>query len=71
MTYAQFQAIATLLRLREHPSKRAAEMVLIHGNRHCDAAKAMGITPSAVSNCLRRIRAGMELARVAAGCNEG
>lgn len=65
VTPAQFDALATLLRLRQGNQQEAARLVLVQGMRQADAARAMGIAPSALSATLRACRRGLELARQA------
>lgn len=67
MTPDQFQAICKLLRIRSGSSKRAAELVLVHGHRKSESARTAGCTPHAVGQVVRRIEAGIELARAAVG----
>ena len=70
MTADQFDALATLLQLRQGPARAAARHVLVEGMRQADAAALAGISAAAMSNALTRIRRGIELAKVAAGaCN--
>lgn len=66
MTQSQFDALATLLRLRPGASKDAAAQVLVHGQRVGAAAAQAGITSNAVTNAVARCRAGLALAQVAA-----
>lgn len=63
----RFAALVKLTRL--HPgslTQLAAHDVLVLGHRTKDAAERHGITPSAVSDCLTRIRRVAELVRIAA-----
>ena len=45
----------------------AARLVLVDGVRQADAARMAGCSASALGNTLRTCRAGLELARLAAG----
>lgn len=67
MTDAQFSALAELLRLRGGDAQEAARLVLVEGLAPSDAARRTGASPQAVSNAVTRCRAGLELARRAAG----
>ena len=67
MTHDQFQALTQLLRLRQGPQREAARLVLVDGMRQADAARAVGVGPSALGNTLRACRTGLELARLAIG----
>lgn len=67
MTAQQFEALAKLLRLRAGPQRAGARMVLVDGLRPADAARAVGVSPSALGNTLRTCRAGLDLAREAVG----
>lgn len=66
MTGAQFDALATLLRLRTGAAQEAARLVLVHGHQPGEAAALMGLSAASVSNAVSRMRRGLELARVAA-----
>lgn len=66
MTGTQFDALATLLRLKDGGQKEAARLVLVEGMRQADAARQVGVTPPAVSNTLRACRLGLQLAKIAA-----
>lgn len=67
MTAAQFSALAQLLRLRAGPAREAARLVLVDGLRPVDAAALAGCSAASASNTLAACRAGLELARQAAG----
>lgn len=67
MTPAAFDALATLLRMRDGPSKAAAALVLVDGMAPAEAARQAGTTPQAVNSALRSCERGLELARTAAG----
>lgn len=66
MTPDQFTALAKLLRLRD-PSREAARLVLVEGLTGVAAAERTGLTTQGVSMTVQRARAGLELARQAAG----
>lgn len=66
ITPAQFAALAKLLRMRA-PSSEAARLVLVEGMRPADAARAVNLSPQAVTNAVSRAKAGLELVRSAAG----
>lgn len=61
LTADQYEAIATLLRMRD-PSREAARLVLVDGMRPADAARTTGLTPQAVGNAVSRVRRGLDLA---------
>lgn len=66
MTPAQFDALATLLRLQPaSPSREAARLVLVEGLTGVEAARRLGLTQPAVSKAVSSCRRGMGLARVA------
>lgn len=67
MTSKQFSALAELLRLRGGAAQEAARLVLVESLAPSDAARRTGASPQAVSNAVTRCRAGLELARRAAG----
>ena len=67
MTYEQFAALADLLRLRTGPAQECARFVLVEGLRQVDAAAQTGLSAQGASNAVRRVRAALELAQVAAG----
>lgn len=67
MTADQFAALAELLRLRGGPAQESARLVLVDGLTPSEAARRVGLQPSAVSNALTRCRTGLRLAQVAAG----
>ena len=67
MTPDAFAALAKLLRLRDGLQKDGARLVLVDGVRQADAARMAGCSASALGNTLRTCRAGLELARLAAG----
>lgn len=63
MTETQFDALAQLLQLRNGRARDAARMVLVDGKRQADAARATGLSRSAVGNAIARGRRGLALAR--------
>lgn len=63
MTDDQFTALAQLLRLRAGPQQAAARLVLVHGVMRADAARQMGVLPSALGNTLRACARGVDLAK--------
>jgi DNA-directed RNA polymerase specialized sigma24 family protein len=67
MTDGQFDALATLLRLQAGRSREAARLVLVGGLAPSAAAVATGVSAQAVSNAVRRCRAGLQLAKIAGG----
>ena len=62
MTHTQFVAIATLMRMREGKTKRAASLVLVFGVRPGEAARITGLSPASVSNAVTRFRKAQALA---------
>lgn len=67
MTAESFEALATLLRLKDGPQREGARRVLVDGQSPAEAARELGISQSALGNTLRACRGGMELARAACG----
>ena len=67
MTHDQFTAMVKLTRSPAGPAQDAARLVLCDQMRPADAARATGAAPASVSNAVTRIRAALEMARVAAG----
>ena len=63
MTNESFEALATLLRLKQGPQREAARLVLVDGQVQADAARTAGVSPSALGNTLRACRAGIERAK--------
>ncbi len=63
MTYAQFAALAKLLRARNGAATRAACLVLVYGVVPGQAARATGLSPASVSNAVTRFKKGMALAQ--------
>lgn len=67
MTPAQFDALATLLRMQDAPSRAGARLVLVEGLRQADAAAMAGVSAAGLGNALARLRKGLELAKAAVG----
>lgn len=67
LTAEQFDALATLLRLRDGPVRAAARLVLVDGDRQAEAARRAGTLPQHVYRAVKACRRGLNLARVAAG----
>ena len=67
LTEEAFRALVKLLRMTGIPSIEAARLVLVEGKTQKEAAQATGLTAPGVSQAVRKCRAGLELARVAAG----
>ena len=65
MTLQQFEALASLIRMRG-ASREAARLVLVEGASLLSAATATGITVAGVSNAVQRARRAMTLALIAA-----
>jgi len=65
MTDASFQALAQLMSLRQGSQRTAAGLALVEGMRPADAARACGISRSAVGNTLAVCRKGLALAKIA------
>lgn len=63
MTDDQFQALATLLRMREGPVRKAARMVLVEGIAQAEAARCAGTLPQHVNRAIKACRRGLDLAR--------
>jgi DNA-directed RNA polymerase specialized sigma24 family protein len=66
LTSEQFQALAELLRLREGASGQAAQLVLVSGLSQAEAGRQTGLSTAGVGNAVRRVRRGLELAKLAA-----
>ena len=66
MSPEAFEALAKLLRSPPGPAQDAARQVLVDGLRPADVARALDVSPAVVSNAVTRMRAGLELARIAA-----
>ncbi len=65
MTPAQFDALATLIGLRQSTSREAARLVLVDGLSVLDAAGQCGISVQGANQAVLRCRRAMKLARVA------
>lgn len=63
----QFEALATLLRMRDSPARDAARRVLVEGAGTTEAARAAGTGPQNVHRAVTACRRGLDLARIAAG----
>lgn len=70
MTAEQFAALAGLLRLRAGPAQQVAYLVLVDGLAVPEAARQVGLEYTAASQAVRRVKRGLELARVACGLGE-
>ena len=66
MSPESFEALSKLISLRQGAQRTAAGMVLCDGMRPADAARACGISRSAVGNTLAVCRKGIALAKVVA-----
>lgn len=67
LTADQFDALATLLRLRDGPVRAAARLVLVEGDSQAEAARRAGTLSQHVNRAVKACRRGLDLARVAAG----
>ena len=67
MNDPQFKALAKLLRMREGPAKEAVRLVLVYHYETADAAREVGMEYQAAHQAVKRVRAGLELAKIAAG----
>lgn len=67
MTPEAFAALVKLLRMTGAPSIEAARLVLVEHKAQKEAAQATGLTAPGVSQAVRKCRAGLVLARTAAG----
>lgn len=65
MTPKRFAALAALISMRIDACKAgcAAYLVLVDGMRQADAARAVGITPQAVCNAVKRVERADKLAK--------
>lgn len=61
MTPTQFTALAALAGMLDSPSRRAAEIVLVHGATQAQAALHAGITVQGVSQAIQRIKRAQRL----------
>lgn len=59
----QFAALAELLRLRDGQAQAVARMVLVDGVSVPDAARSVGLEYTAAHKAVKRVQAGLELAR--------
>lgn len=66
MTPKQFKSLVELMRSPAGPAQDAARMVMCDQMRPADAARATGAAPASVSNAVTRMRAALELAKIAA-----
>jgi transposase len=66
MSPEAFTALCTLLRSPPGPAQSAARLVLVEDMRQVDAARLLGVSGQVVSNTVRRMRKGIDLARVVA-----
>lgn len=64
MSPESFEALASLMSLRQGSQRTAAGLVLVDGVRPADAARACGISRSAVGNTLAVCRKGVALAKI-------
>jgi hypothetical protein len=67
MTDTQFIALAQLLRLRTGPAQEAVRLVMVQRMPAADAARKVGMDYRAATYAVKRVRAGLALARQAAG----
>ena len=67
MTPEQFAAIATLIRLRQSPSRASAYLVLVDGIQQARAAVRCGLEPQNVNQVVQSVRRAMALAEIATG----
>jgi len=67
MTPEQFEALATLCRLRQSASREAARLVLVGNLPLGDAAAQAGITLQGASQAVIALRRALGLARSAVG----
>ena len=65
MTPAQFDALATLIGLRQSTSREAARLVLVDGLSVLDAAGQCGISAQGANQAVIRCRKALELAKAA------
>jgi DNA-directed RNA polymerase specialized sigma24 family protein len=62
LTIEQFDALASLMSLRNSPSAKAAKLHMVDDMRIVDAARNAGCTTRAVSNSVARVKAALQLA---------
>lgn len=67
MTESQFTALAQLLRLRPGPAQDAARLVMVQGMAAPDAARKVGMEYPDAHRAVKRVRTGLDLAKIAAG----
>lgn len=67
MTEAQFAALAQLLRLWSGPAQEAARLVMVQGMPTPDAARQVGMSYVAAHRAVKRVKDGLDLAKIAAG----
>ncbi len=67
LTDAAFEALCTLIRVREGKTKKAARLVLVDGLSGVAAASQTGLLPTSVNNTVVRIRGALWLAKIATG----
>lgn len=67
MTPDQFDALATLISLRQSDSRDAARLVLVDGLSVIEAAAHVGISQQGANQSVIRCRRALDLARVAVG----
>ncbi len=66
MTPAQFDALARLLKMRTGPAREAVRLHLVDGLSVPDAARAVAMNYRGATYAVKRAKAGLELAKVAA-----
>lgn len=67
VTSEQFTALAQLLRLRPGPAQDAARLVMVQGMATPDAARQVGMEYPDAHRSVKRVRVGLDLAKIAAG----
>ena len=67
MTPDQFAALSELLRLKPGPTNDAVRLHLVGGLSVPEAARSAGADYRGTTYAVKRAKAGMELARIAAG----
>lgn len=67
MNDAQFTALAQLLRLRPGPAQDAARLVMVQGLPTPDAARQVAMSYVAAHRAVKRVKDGLDLAKIAAG----
>lgn len=71
MNNEQFDALASLLRLRPGRSQNVARMVLVQGLTVPDAARLLGMQYTVAHQAVRRAQRGLELAQQAVAQKKG